>query len=127
MKEAKEKVRLSAKEIVWLVISLVVVVAGLTFITLHFVSEGINNAGIEHKYNNLYLANQAMVNATKMGWLYWGLIILGVGVIALLITLSYFAVEADKNGGKSRKGKSKRVLTEEDVVQAVEVKETSAE
>ena len=127
MAEAKEKVRLSVKEIVWLVISLVIVAGGLTLIILNFIAEGINNAGIDNKFNPLYQANIAMINATKMGWLYWGLIILGVGVVVLLIVLNYFASVADKTGDRQRRGKGRRILTEEDVRQAVEVKEASAE
>ena len=126
MAETKEKVRLSAKEIVWLSISLVVVTAGLVFFVLHFVGDAINNAGIENKYNLLYQAQDAMVSATKMGWLYWGLIIFAAGVIALLITLNYFASHNEKTADSQRK-RGKRVLTEDDVRQAVEVKEASAE
>ena len=123
MKENETKAKLSGKEITWLVISFIFLATALTFIAFHFIAAGINASGVEAKDNLLLQADKAMISATKLGWLYWGLVALLVGVIILIITLEVFARKNEKSVDKDRRRKDKKTfnISEDSVRDAVQV------
>ncbi len=127
MKENETKAKLSGKEITWLVISFIFLATALTFIAFHFIAAGINASGVEAKYNLLLQADKAMISATKLGWLYWGLVALLVGVIILIITLEVFARKNEKSVDKDRRRKDKKTfnISEDSVRDAVQVEEAA--
>lgn len=127
MKENETKAKLSGKEITWLVISFIFLATALTFIAFHFIAAGINAGGVEAKYNLLLQADKAMISATKLGWLYWGLVALLVGVIILIITLEVFARKNEKSVDKDRRRKDKKTfnISEDSVRDAVQVEEAA--
>lgn len=129
MKENETKAKLSGKEITWLVISFIFLATALTFIAFHFIAAGINASGVEAKYNLLLQADKAMISATKLGWLYWGLVALLVGVIILIITLEVFARKNEKSVDKDRRRKDKKTfnISEDSVRDAVQVEEGAVE
>ncbi len=121
MKKNKAKIKLDPKEIVWIVIASVFGVTFLTFISFHFIAEIINNAGVKHELNALLVADDAMRKATKMGWLYWGLIALAIGVTIILISLNYFAKVNEQNIDREKRRKERmKNISEDSVVQVVE-------
>ena len=127
MKENETKAKLSGKEIAWLVISFIFLATALTFIAFHFIAAGITASGVEAKYNLLLQADKAMISATKLGWLYWGLVALLVGVIILIITLEVFARKNEKSVDKDRRRKDKKTfnISEDSVRDAVQVEEAA--
>lgn len=92
--------KISIFEIVWYVITGGVAIWGLTYVVL----------GLVHAYypstpanNPLTEANDEMIANFGLGFLFWGLIILAIGVISACVVLCVFAKTTDREAEKANR------------------------
>lgn len=97
MAPVKKKCKLSIFEIVWYSICLAVGVWGLTYIVLGLV------AGASKIDSTLNEANTSFKGVFGLGFLGWGLIILGIATLAAVIVLCTVARKSDKEFEKAQR------------------------
>ncbi len=90
----KKKFKLSPKEYVWYILSLIMVTGGLVQIILGLIVEFAN---VKVSDFPLYNGNQDLIGWSKLGFLNWGLIWLAVGVVLAVLVLCIFATTNDRN------------------------------
>ena len=120
---AKKKLPLSIFEIVWYSICALVIIWGLTYVVLSLIE----------KYNDLTSLHSFAVDFKKtfgLALYFWGLIIIGIGVIACVTVMIIYAKTFDRAADREqrRSARLSALKKEEPVVatQQVEVVEEPA-
>ncbi|MBQ2070041.1 MAG: hypothetical protein II467_03835 [Bacilli bacterium] len=94
MAETKAR-KLSSKEMAWYIIAAILGFIGLVFIVFAIVGDFLPVLASE---NWVYVSEAAwLTNWTPLGYRYWGLILVGVGVLIAVAALNFFAREGDKD------------------------------
>lgn len=96
----KKQRKISIFEIVWYAITGGVAIWGLVYVIL----------GLVHAFypstlsnNPLNEANEQMIANFGLGYLYWGLIILAIGVVAAIVVLCIYAKTTDREAEKANR------------------------
>ncbi|MCR5078801.1 MAG: hypothetical protein K6B65_02615 [Bacilli bacterium] len=93
---AETKVRkLSSKELAWYIVAGILTFVGLIFVVFAVVGDFLPVLASE---NWVYVSEAAwLTNWSPMGYRYWGLTLVGVGVVIAAAALNFFAREGDKD------------------------------
>ena len=108
---AKKKLPVSIFEIVWYIICALVIIWGLTYVALSLID----------KYNDLKGLHDFALNFQKtfgLALYFWGLIIIGIGVVAGVIVMIIFAKTYDRAADREqrRSARLNAIKKEEKVV-----------
>lgn len=127
---SKKKLKVSIFELVWYILTGACAVWGVTYVVLGLVAK-FYPATSEN--NPLGQADGKFADTFGLGFLYWGLIILAIAVVAAVIVLCLTAKTSDREVEKAQRRAARLALNEEapkveetKVVDA-EVEETKAE
>lgn len=97
---ANKKAKLSIFEIVWYSITGLVSLWGLTYIVLGLIAAFYPATSDK---NELLKASETIAKYFGLGFLYWGIIILAIGVVAAAFVLCIKAKETDREVEKSQR------------------------
>jgi len=114
---------LSGKELAWYIVAGIFATAGLTFLVFgivgsHFPGKASDNWVIISE-------NAWLTNWSKMGYRWWGLILIGVGTLIGCIALTVFAKVSDRDQERVIRRQQRLVLEQqvtEKTAEAIEVK-----
>ena len=119
-----KKSKISGKELAWYVISLSIIVIGLSFIVFHFVGDILRATGAQKDKNAVVVSAKWWDSWSKFGpnsWLYWGLIVFAFGILILVSSLIYNAKKTDRDYDKEQRRLQRlESITEADVLPAIQ-------
>ena len=113
-----KKTFLPRKELVWYAIAATLATLGLVFLVF-----GIIGSHLPVKASDNWVKNSEntwLVPWSKMGYRWWGLIILGVGLAIGIIALCVFARSGDRDSERAQR-RAQRLALEEEEEEVVEV------
>jgi hypothetical protein len=113
-----KKTFLPRKELVWYAIAATLATLGLVFLVF-----GIIGSHLPVKASDNWVKNSEnawLVPWSKMGYRWWGLIILGVGLAIGIIALCFFARSGDRDSERAQR-RAQRLALEDEEEEVVEV------
>lgn len=113
-----KKTFLPRKELVWYAIAVTLATLGLVFLVF-----GIIGSHLPVKASDNWVKNSEnawLVPWSKMGYRWWGLIILGVGLAIGIIALCVFARSGDRDSERAQR-RAQRLALEDEEEEVVEV------
>ena len=120
-----KKTLLPRKELVWYIIAATIATVGLVFLVF-----GIIGSHLPVKASDNWVKtseNAWLVNWSKMGYRWWGLILIGVGLLIGITALCFFARSGDRDSERAqRRAQRLAIEGEEDPVE-VEVEPKAEE
>lgn len=121
----KKKLNVSIFEIVWYLLTGAVAIWGIVYIVLGLVAQYYPSTS---EKNPLFDVNNRFTSTFGLSFLYWGLIIFGIGVVAAVACLCLTAKTTDREAEKAQRRAARLAAVEtpkEEVVDA-KVEETPA-
>ncbi|OPZ34137.1 MAG: hypothetical protein BWY98_01198 [Tenericutes bacterium ADurb.BinA155] len=104
---AKEK-KISGKELGWYIVAAVFTLVGLVFFIFGLIGKYYPGKASD---NWISISENAwLINWSKMGYRWWGLILIGVGVLIAVIALTVFARVADRDDERNLRRQQRLVL-----------------
>ena len=117
----KSPKKISKKERNWYIFASIVATIGLLFLIF-----GIIGDHFPGNYADNWVAsseNGWLKNWSKLGYRYWGLILLGIGALVAIISLTVFAKEGDRDAERAARKAQRLGLASTPEVTEVETKD----
>ncbi|MCF0112400.1 MAG: hypothetical protein HUJ60_00275 [Bacilli bacterium] len=121
----KKTQKLPKKELAWYVFSCILVFVGLVFIVFGIIG---SHLPVLDSENWVTISENAwLVNWSKMGYRWWGLILLGAGALIGVIALTLFARSGDRDSERALRRAQRLAVEGEDEPKVTEVEATDVQ
>ncbi|MFA5283113.1 MAG: hypothetical protein WC366_01080, partial [Bacilli bacterium] len=101
VKNIKKTKKVNGKELAWYIGASIFILGGLTFLVFSIIGYTLN---VKPSENWVKISEStAWRSWSNMGWMEWGLILFGFGMIILIATLAYNAKKTDKEVDKANR------------------------
>lgn len=111
VKNIKKTKKVNGKELAWYIGASIFILGGLTFLVFSIIGYTLN---VKPSENWVKISEStAWRSWSNMGWMEWGLILFGFGMIILIATLAYNAKKTDKEVDKANRRKQRLASLEE--------------
>ena len=108
MAEIEKQKKIAGKELGWYIVAAVFALTGLTFYIFGLIGKFYPGKASD---NWVSLSENAwLVNWSKMGYKWWGLILIGISVLIAVIALTVFARSADRDDERNLRRQQRLVL-----------------